>query len=119
MSKVTLQHILDNSMVCVAFVDGHAVEHTELINHVPTDDNTGEAIIGAALIPAVFFDKEISDDSAETDYMHLGTFSLSEELSFNSNKRTYIATNLENDEACELEVRFSTKVEPEQILKGE
>ena len=42
MSKVTLQHILDNSMVCVAFVDGHAVEHTELINHVPTDDNTGE-----------------------------------------------------------------------------
>ena len=119
MSKVTLQHIVDNPLVSVAFVNGHAVEHTELINRVPVNDDTGEEIIGAALIPCVFFDKEITDDSAETDYMHLGTFSLSEELGFDSNTRTYIATNLEDDTAVTLEVRFTTNVDPEQILKTE
>ena len=117
MSKVTLQHILDNSMVSVLSISGHAVEYSTPVDFIPVYAD-GSEIEDAEVVDAIYFEKGTSD-SGESNYLRLATISLSEELGFDSNTRTYIATNLENDTAVTLEVGFTTKVEPEQILKGE
>ena len=117
MSKVTLQHIVDNPLVSVLSISGHAVEYSTPVDFIPTYAD-GTEIEDAEAVDALYFEKGTSD-SGESNYLRLATISLLEELGFDSNTRTYIATNLEDDTAVTLEVRFTTNVDPEQILKTE